>query len=354
MPHDRPPRSPLTRLEAWPSSRRGFLSGALAGAAALGLSACGGDDGGSRGDGAGGDGAAGGARFPVTVRHQHGSTTIERAPRRVVSYGFTDHDTMLALGVVPVLVQQWIPEWKRGVGPWALPALGDARPVLVANPQVEFEKIAAARPDLIVAVNFDLKRSDYEKLSKLAPTVAPLAGYPAYNAPWDEMALLVGGALGRRPQTQRLVDRARGELAATARRHPKFAGATAATITYYEGKFVIYADDDSRGRFMKALGFEQPPAIRRLFGNEFAVDLSEERLELLADLDVLLALADGVEAQRGMRSSRIFQRLDVVRRGRTVMVDDLDQGMAISASSVTAIPFALDALVPGIARAVAA
>lgn len=356
MQHDRQPvppsRSRLAHLERTPHSRRGFLSGALAGAAALGLAACG-DDGGS-GSRSGATPAAGGGSFPATVRHVHGTTTIDREPKRVVSYGFTDHDTMLALGVVPVLLQQWIPEWKRGVGPWALPALGDARPTLVANPEIDFEKVAAARPDLIVAVNFDLKKSDYEKLSKLAPTVAPLAGYTPYGAPWDEMAVAVGSALGRRAQAERLVRRARGQLAAVGADNPAFAGKTAATITYYDGKFAIYSDTDTRGRFMKAIGFDQPPAIKRLFGDQFVVDLSEERLELLDELDLVVALADGEPAQRGFRESRIYQRLAVVREGRAVTIDDLDQGMALSASSVSAIPFAIDALLPGLRRAVRA
>lgn len=38
---------------------------------------------------------------PVTVDHKYGSTVVPADPRRVVSAGFTDHDALLALGVVP-------------------------------------------------------------------------------------------------------------------------------------------------------------------------------------------------------------------------------------------------------------
>src|SRR3990170_3480113 len=40
--------------------------------------------------------------FPVTIEHAFGETTIEEAPTRVATLGWTDHDHALALGVVPV------------------------------------------------------------------------------------------------------------------------------------------------------------------------------------------------------------------------------------------------------------
>ncbi|MDP3890685.1 MAG: iron-siderophore ABC transporter substrate-binding protein, partial [Nocardioides sp.] len=40
--------------------------------------------------------------YPVTIEHAFGSTTIEEEPTRVVTLGWTDHDVVLSLGVVPV------------------------------------------------------------------------------------------------------------------------------------------------------------------------------------------------------------------------------------------------------------
>ena len=40
--------------------------------------------------------------FPVTIEHKYGSTTIERAPERVVVVGLREQDPLLALGIVPV------------------------------------------------------------------------------------------------------------------------------------------------------------------------------------------------------------------------------------------------------------
>lgn len=46
-------------------------------------------------------GNAAGGTFPVTIEHFFGSTEIKQAPKRVVSLGYTDDQTMLALGTVP-------------------------------------------------------------------------------------------------------------------------------------------------------------------------------------------------------------------------------------------------------------
>lgn len=42
------------------------------------------------------------AAFPVTIKHAFGETTIEKAPERVATVGWANHEVPLALGVVPV------------------------------------------------------------------------------------------------------------------------------------------------------------------------------------------------------------------------------------------------------------
>lgn len=78
-------------------------------AAALGvglLAGCGSDDSADKpSDDA--PAAASGA-FPVTVEHAFGSTEVTKAPKRVVSVGYTDDQAILAFGVKPVgMVDQY-------------------------------------------------------------------------------------------------------------------------------------------------------------------------------------------------------------------------------------------------------
>jgi iron-siderophore transport system substrate-binding protein len=341
----------VDELMARTIDRRAFVAGGAGAVLAAALAACGSDDGGTTTTGADGSPAPTGS-FPVTVKHTFGETTIERAPRTVVSYGFNDHDTMLALGVVPAGLIQWIPEWKRGVGPWSERALGDARPELFDGQGVPFEQIAALSPDLVIAANLDLRASDYERLSELVPTVGPVRGHPAYGTPWDLLASQVGTALGKRSETQGLVDRARAGFTAARRDHPSFEGRTAMVVTPVEdGQMSIFADTDSRGNLVKELGFRQPAEVASLVGDQFYKYISPERFDLLEG-DALIVLAYDAPTARKLDGMATYQQLDVVRRGSAVVISDMDEAMGLAASTVTSIPWALGGLVPRLARAV--
>ena len=112
--------------------------------------------------------------------HKYGTTEDRAGAERVAAYGGGDVDTLLALGIIPVLVPDIDPRWKasrrRGTVV-AREAPQGEKPVVASNDELQFEKVAAARPDLITAVEYDLKQPDYGKLSELAPTVPPPKGF---------------------------------------------------------------------------------------------------------------------------------------------------------------------------------
>ncbi len=329
------------------STRRGFL----AGAAGLGLvlAGCGDDETTSPG--------SGDAGFPVRVSHKFGTTTVGGAPRRVATYGGGDVDTLLALGVVPVLVPNIDPRWRDagGVAPWSRARLRGAKPVVAANDELQFERIAAARPDLITTVEFDLKRPDYDKLTALAPTIAPPKGFAAYTVPWDTMAVQVGAGLGRRADAQRLVDAARAKIAAAARANPAFARSRALHIAPDDdGGVYVFAPGDVRTRFLNGLGFTLPDAIERLFRGEFYAQISAERLDLLDTADVLVIDASRKPQTRALTSSRSFKAVRAVRENRVVRVDDPDLSIALSYSSLLSLPYQLREVVPRLRSALAA
>ncbi len=127
------------------------------------------------------DDRSGDGRFPVTIEHRFGSTTIPAAPSRVVVAGLVEQDPLLALGVVPVATTEWFGEHPGAIHPWAREALGDAPlpEVLSIADGFEFERIAALRPDLIVGLlGGPETRGDYDKLARIAPIVTQPAGLP--------------------------------------------------------------------------------------------------------------------------------------------------------------------------------
>lgn len=44
---------------------------------------------------------------PATVEHTYGSTVVPAEPRRIVTVGYTEQDTVLALGATVVGVTEW-------------------------------------------------------------------------------------------------------------------------------------------------------------------------------------------------------------------------------------------------------
>jgi len=286
--------------------------------------------------------------FPVSIEHKFGTTVVEDQPERVVTVGFNDQDFALALGVTPVGVRQFqggIDITKR---PWAQDELAGAEPQLIGAEDLEFEKIAALRPDLILAVYSGLNKRDYGTLSKIAPTVAQSDEYPDYGEPWQEQAQVSSQALGREQQGAEVVDEVEGEIARARKHNPEFDGSTFVLASASAGQVYVFGSQDLRSRFFTSLGFQSPPEIEKLAGDSFFAQLSEEQLRLL-DQDVVVVYG----SEKDFEGFPLFQRLDAVREGRVIYMDvDGDFANALGFSSPLSIPFALDQAVPQLAAAV--
>jgi iron complex transport system substrate-binding protein len=290
--------------------------------------------------------------LPVTIEHKYGSTTVEEAPERVVVAGLREQDALLALGIVPVGTTEWYGEHPGAIFPWAEEALGDApKPeVLDFTDGLEFEKIAALRPDLIVAVYSGLTKKDYDTLSKIAPTIAQPPGQVDWGSSWQDEILTVGRAVGRPQAAEKLRDVAAAQLASAAEEHPEFKGQTAAVATPYQGIWV-YGPQDARSRLLTDLGFRFPDALRDVGGDEFGGQLSGEKVDLL-DVGALVWFANPGPAKK-VRDNKVYKRLSVRTEGRDVFLPETGELYeATSFISVLSIPLLVDELVPKLAAAV--
>ncbi|AIE61250.1 Fe3+-siderophore achromobactin ABC transporter periplasmic protein [Bacillus methanolicus MGA3] len=102
-----------------------------------------------------------------TVEHAMGTTKLEKTPKRVVVLTNEGTEALLALGVKPVgAVQSWLGD------PWYDHIKNDMEGVEVVGVEheVNLEKIAALKPDLIIG-NKLRQEAVYDKLSAIAPTV---------------------------------------------------------------------------------------------------------------------------------------------------------------------------------------
>jgi iron complex transport system substrate-binding protein len=293
--------------------------------------------------------------FPVTIKHKFGSTTITSEPKRIVTIGLTDQDAVLALGKVPVATTNWLGDYKGAIGPWAQDKLGSsAAPTVLKDtgtgPQIE--KIAALKPDLIIALYSALTKDQYQTLSKFAPVVAQPKEYNDYGIPWQQQTETIGKALGKADEAKKLVDGVEAKFTAAKAKYPAFAKATAVMATPYEGIFV-YGSQDPRSRLLSDLGFSLPSGLDKVIGDSFGANISSERTDLLDQDAAVWIVPDTTTAVTKLHANKLYGDLNVVKQGREVfIVESSDYGNAVSLSTVLSIPYVLDRLVPQLAAAV--
>lgn len=327
--------------------------------AVLALAACGSssdDDASSGSGGAVGTSTAAGAAaseaaFPATIDHKYGTTTVKSAPKRVVVAGLREQDSLLALGVVPVGTTEWFGNHPGAIFPWAKTALGSGPLPKKLNytDGLEFEKIAALRPDLILAIYSGLSKKDYETLSKIAPTVAQPKGQVDWGSSWQDELTMTAKAVGKPKLGADLEAKADAQLAAAAKAHPEFKGQTAAVATPYKGLYV-YGPQDARTRLLVSLGFTFPKDLNSVGSEDFGGNISEEKADLL-DVGALLWFAEPGPAAK-LRKAPYYAGLNVRKEGRDIFLPE--RGTLYEATSfisVLSIPYLVDTLIPKLAAA---
>jgi len=196
--------------------------------------------------------------------------------------------------------------------------------------------------------------TQYQTLSRIAPTVAPPAGYPEWGAPWDEYTRLAGRALGVPDRAEQLITGVEAQLEAAAAANPRFEGRTAVVAERLEGgQTFVRSPNDQRSQVVAALGFTIPPEIGELAGDQDGATISDEQMALL-DRDVLLwNTGFSPEVRTDIERAPLYSRLEVVQAGRSIFVDDPLVSAAWTWGTVLSLPTVIDALVGKISAALA-
>lgn len=318
-------------------TRRRFVAGGAAAGAALLLPACGGGD--DERD----------SSSTRMVETGNGRVRVPADPRRIAALGGGDVDTMLALGVEPVAAYEdtTAPE---GIPPWRRGRLDPARTQLInVESGVPLERIAALRPDLILSGFWGFE-DWYERLSRIAPTIPPYKDMIVDTL--QQRTLLLGRAIGREQRARRLLADIDARLEALKDRHPGLAGKsfTFSLLQTPTQIGIATGRDIYSTRLMTRLGLRVAPAAARLkTGPGGIAQVSPERVGLL-DADLMLLGFRGRDARRTLEGDRLFRRLPAVREGRYVAID-IDVAVALQVPTVINLPWVLDRLAPGLARA---
>jgi iron complex transport system substrate-binding protein len=331
--------------------------------AALALVACGSDDPGptEAEDGPSGEAessaassAASPAVFPATVQHKFGETTVEEEPERVVSVGYTEHDTLLQLGVVPVAVTDWYGDQPFATWPWAQELLGDAEPeVLSLSDGFQYEKIAALQPDLIIGTNAGMTEEDYDLLSEIAPTVTSVEGSTQYFSSWTDQTLQIARALGREADGQAIIDQVASDHADEAAAHPEYADLTAVFSQGgpYDGILYVYPDGLSTD-FLTDLGFQYLPGLQDYapeLGSQ--AEISAENVELI-EADVVVFATESQDQFEELQGWATISLLPAVGENRAIYTDETLAG-AVYFDTPLSRAYVLDRLAPMLELAVA-
>ncbi|WP_072751115.1 ABC transporter substrate-binding protein [Rhodococcus maanshanensis] len=241
-------------------------------------------------------GADDGADRTTTIEHRFGSTTVEGTPTRIVAVGSQWLDALLEFGVQPVAYLAAGDRGdERGLYPWegsldasaveldraVLGQLGASLPV---------EEIAAQDPDLILG-SFVAGQSDFDRVSKIAPTIGEIGD--AQVDSWEDQVTALGRILGRQDRAEEIISATNGEIDALAARLPGLKGKTAvlSQFVFKTNQLVVVADPkDGASQTFARLGMTVPPRLVEEAGATGGrLLLSPERVDALtADLVVML------------------------------------------------------------------
>ena len=288
--------------------------------------------------------------FPITIQHAYGETVIESKPERIVTLGWGNQDTVLALGTVPVgvsaanygyVTDHKLHEWTDE----AFAKLGENNPnVFDDTDGFDYEAISDAAPDVILAAYSGMTQEEYETLSAIAPVV-PFEE-TAWKTSWREQTIRNAEGMGMKAEGEELVEDTDAMIAEKVSEHPEFEGVKA-------GFFWISADDfstfyaylpaDPRASYLQDLGFELPDSIKELAGDgsDFSVTLSRENVEALSDIDLMVVYGDE-SLLEALQADELMSEIPAIRDGAVVLLDSTSRLAASTTPSILSIPATID------------
>ena len=272
--------------------------------------------------------AADGTAYPILIEHAFGTTVIPKKPVRVATVAWANHEVPLALGVVPVgfAAANFGDDDGDGLLPWVaekLKELGGEKPVLFDEGDgIDFEAVAATKPDVILAAYSGLSRSDYETLSQIAPVVA----YPQspWSTDWRETIRLDSAGLGMAAEGEALISRIEKEIADTVAGYPILKGKSAIFVTHLDvtnlSTVNFYTANDTRVKFFADLGLTSPKSVLEATKpGQFAASVSAEKVDAFDDVDIVVAYG-GTPLLDAVKADLLLSRMPAVGKDALVML----------------------------------
>ncbi|MEU4085033.1 ABC transporter substrate-binding protein [Streptomyces aureus] len=311
--------SPASARFATPTRRARTLRPAVVTAAlAVVLTSCG-----SSSDPAGTSGS--GHATTRAVSTAHGKVTVPAHPRRIVSVHSWSTETLFDLGLKPVGVEDgganYVP--PRYLKGWKATAK------VTTGADIDYEKIASLKPDLIVGVDVPYLSKAYKKLSAIAPTA-----FSSFNdnSGWTEFPDATATFVNRTAQLAKLKKEYTERISAV--RDTNRSALTKSTWDVVQGGFDsgnywIYSPDSAVGDILGKLGVRFASATSSVAAGKTR-SVSYERADLLRDADYVIYYTnnDGSPANdiQKLFALKTFKSLPAAKDGHLVGTADFLPG----------------------------
>lgn len=306
-----------------------------------------------------GGGGAGGDWETVTIEHALGEAVITEQPERIVTLGQGSTETAIALGTVPVGIEEY--PWgsdDSGYLPWVYEELMEQDAELpvqfTGSTELDIEAIVDLEPDLILAPWSGVTQDQYDILTDIAPTVA-YAEEP-WVITWQEQIEVIGEAMGQPEEAQQLIADIDDQLTDAAR--DDYAGLTFSYIyNTGPGTLGVFFEDEQRVAMVRALGLTVDPVVEEL--REFEVEGTDsasiglENADKLVDSDLIFTFYSDEDNRAEVEAQPLYQQIPAVTRGSVVAPTEQPFVTASSITNPLTVPWALERFVPIIDEAVA-
>ncbi|MEK3975868.1 ABC transporter substrate-binding protein [Psychrobacillus sp. FSL K6-1267] len=260
-----------------------------------------------------------------TVEHAMGSTTLKKTPEKIVILTNEGTEALLSLGVKPVgAVQSWLGD------PWYDHISDEMKDVEVVGveQEVNLEKIAALKPDLIIGTKVR-QEAVYDQLSAIAPTVFS----DTLRGDWKENFKLYAKALNLEEKGNEVLSQFDAHLDEVKQSLGDKTDQEISIVRFMAGQSRIYYTDSFSGVIFEELGFKRASQQTELFtadnklGN-LAIEVGKEVIPKM-DGDVLFYFTyapqgdkAALDTAKEWTNDPLWNNLNAVKSGNVHEVSD--------------------------------
>lgn len=270
------------------------------------LAACGGND---------GKESTGEDSKGYSVKHAMGTTEVKSA-KRVVVLTNEGTEAALAMGVKPVgAVKSWLGD------PWYDHIKDDMKGVEVVGDesQVNLEKIASLKPDLIIG-NKMRQEKIYDQLNKIAPTVFA----EDLRGNWKKNFKLYSKALNKEKEGNKVIGNYDQRVKEISEKAGDNLNKEISVTRFMPGVSRIYLSNSFSGVILDQLGFKRPKVESK---DDFAAEVTKEQIPQM-DGDELFYFTyeagDGgaTKQEKEWTNDPLWKNLKAVKQGNVHKVSD--------------------------------